>query len=147
MPRRRFDRGFEFWVMSASNMLERISNDVLSEHGLTFRQVQVLGALAMHEGLTQVQLAEAILVERSTVVRILDRMERDGWIERTPSSTDRRVNIIRETEKVDAIWKTIRKCGKEIRKRAVAGLSEAQLDAMSETLEAICENLGGPSLT
>ena len=144
MPKRRFERGFEFWVMSAANTLERAANEIFSQHGLTFRQVQILGTLSLYDDLTQAQLADAILVERSTVVRILDRMERDGWIERVPSPTDRRANIIRETPKADSVWKTIGACGKEIRTRASQGLTAEELEVMSKHLSTICDNLCAP---
>ena len=70
--------------MSAANVLERAANEELSKHGITLRQVQVLGALAIFGEQTQAVLADRLLVESSTLVRILDRMERDGWVERVP---------------------------------------------------------------
>ena len=126
--------------MSAANVLERAANEELSKHGITYRQVQVLGALAMFGEQTQAVLADRLLVESSTLVRILDRMERDGWVERVPSPTDRRAKLVRETEKVEPVWRKIRACGDRIRKRAAEGLEDWELAAVGSVLEKVCGN-------
>ena len=133
----------DFWVLSAANRLERAANEVLGKHGITYRQVQVLGALSRFDGLSQVELSDLLLVERSTLVRILDRMERDGWVERLPAPGDRRKNIIRQTPKVEPVWKTIMACGTEIRQRATRGIPAGDLDRMMDVLSRLCDNLAG----
>src|SRR5690606_1440532 len=113
-----FDKGIGFWVLSAANVLERAANEALTPHGITFRQVQVLGCLACFGELSHSELAERIQVEPSTIVRILDRMERDGWTERVPSPDARPVKRIRTTPNVAPVWKTITDCGERIRQQA-----------------------------
>ena len=62
----------------------------------------MLACLALSGELAQNELAMQLRIEPSTLVRVLDRMERDGWIVRRPSPQDRRKNIIHPTEKVTA---------------------------------------------
>ena len=78
-------------------------------------------------------------IEPSTLVRVLDRIERDGWIVRRPSPQHHRKNIIHD-EKVTQ-WAIIVECGEHMERRATTGLSETQLAALKETLAAIRENL------
>lgn len=137
-----FDKGIGFWVLSAANVLERAANEALAPHGITFRQVQVLGCLAHVGEISQAELAERIQVEPSTIVRILDRMERDGWVERISSPNDRRVKHIRITSNVAPVWKTITECGERIRQQATEGLQEADVAHLIATLQRICSNFG-----
>ena len=48
-------------------------------HGLTLPQCKALVYLATNEGISQVQLAERTDIEPMSLVRILDRMESEGW--------------------------------------------------------------------
>jgi MarR family transcriptional regulator for hemolysin len=48
--------------------------------------------------LTQGELAELALLDKTTMVVTLDHLERAGLAQRTPSPTDRRVRIVRITD-------------------------------------------------
>ncbi len=56
MARTSHEGSFGFWILSAANRLERTANEVLKKHGIIYRQVQVLGAISMHEELSQAEL-------------------------------------------------------------------------------------------
>ena len=57
---------------------------------LTLPQCKVLIYLQRNQGISQVRLASLTETDPMTLVRILDRMERDGWLERKPDPDDRR---------------------------------------------------------
>ncbi|MET2717411.1 MarR family transcriptional regulator [Streptomyces harbinensis] len=54
---------------------------------------------ARHGELTQTQIATAIGLDKTTMVVLTDRLEKDGLAERTPSPSDRRVKILTLTDK------------------------------------------------
>src|SRR5215813_14144982 len=58
--------------------------------GLTLPQCRALLYLSQDEGITQAQLAAVTDIEPMTLVRMLDRMEADGWLERRGNPSDRR---------------------------------------------------------
>jgi DNA-binding MarR family transcriptional regulator len=76
-------------------------------------------------------------------VRILDRMERAGWIERCGAPQDLRKKIVRPTEKVAATWAHIVERGERMETRATAGLSLEELENLKKTLATMRRNLGG----
>jgi MarR family transcriptional regulator for hemolysin len=117
-------------------------NDELAAHGITFRQFEVLAWLSRERELSQSDLAERMRIEAPTLVGVLDRMERDGWIQRIPDDNDRRKKLIRPTDRVMPAWAQMVACGEAVRARATRGLSEEQLIALRETLWSICENMG-----
>lgn len=51
------------------------------------------------EGLPQKELAARMGVEGATLVRLLDAMEADGWVNRSVSPADRRVKIVKNEPK------------------------------------------------
>lgn len=136
-----FENSVSFWVGLTSHIFETALNNELVGTGITLRQVQVLACLALYGDLAQNELAAQLRIEPPTLVRILDRMERDGWIERCESPQDRRKKIIRPTERVTTRWNKIVECGERMEKRATTGLSQTQLKNLKDTLSAIRRNL------
>jgi MarR family transcriptional regulator for hemolysin len=140
-----FSASVGFWVGVTSHVITQALNRELADTGITYRQVQLLASLALKDEVIQTELAEDMRVESSTLVRILDRMERDGWIERHPSPTDRRVKLIRATKKVAPLWKTIVDYGQRVEARATKGLTKKQLELLRDTLAKLRHNLGETS--
>ncbi|MCI0741648.1 MAG: MarR family transcriptional regulator [Gemmataceae bacterium] len=118
----------------------------LAPHGITLRQSQVLGWLALKRELTQAQLCELMRLEPPTLVRILDRMERDGWIRRHADTSDRRKKLIRPTPQVRPVWEQIRGCILRVRARATEGITAKNLQLAREVLTAMHKNLLTPAL-
>lgn len=142
MAKHDFEKSFMLWVRLASHLFSVSFNNELSGTGITLRQAQVLSCLEMKGELAQNEIAAQLQIEPPTIVRILDRMERDGWIERLPSPQDRRKKIIRATKKAASKWNIIVECGCRIEKKAAANLSQSQLDTMKDLLRIVCNNLG-----
>jgi len=137
-----FESSISYWVGLTSHVYEVSLNRELAGTGITIRQVQVLACLALSGEMVQNELGELMRIEPSTLVRILDRMERDCWISREAAPNDRRKKIIVATEKAASKWKKIVECGERMEKRSIVGLSQTQLTNLKETLETIRKNLG-----
>src|SRR4051812_6066760 len=87
----------------------RVSFDRRVKHlGLTHSQWRALGMLRRHPGMSQSQLAERLEIEPITLVRLLDRMEKAGWIARQPNPRDRRANCVVLTAQAQGILKKMR---------------------------------------
>ncbi|MFC0281341.1 MarR family winged helix-turn-helix transcriptional regulator [Falsigemmobacter intermedius] len=72
-------------LMSATaRRLRTIYDRRAAEHGLTLARVRVLLCLRDREGLTQLELAQALQIEAPTLKRQIDALVRDGYLERRP---------------------------------------------------------------
>jgi MarR family transcriptional regulator for hemolysin len=136
-----FENSIGFWVCQASHALQRAFNEELSPQGVTYRQAQVLGCLALEGQLSQTDLAERMRIEPPTLVGILDRMERDGWIRRDGDKTDRRRKFIQPMPAAKPVWTKIVAAAKRVRTRASQGLSAAQLAQLKKLLGVVQANL------
>lgn len=72
------------------NRVSHIEQTLLSEFGLTPAQFDVLSHLATEPGLNQQMLADRLLVSKGNVCGLIDRLERDGYVERRRDPQDRR---------------------------------------------------------
>ena len=70
-----------------------MSAQLVAEHGLTINDYECLLYLAhAEEGrMRRVDLAEQLILTASGVTRLLDGLERAGWVERASCASDRRV--------------------------------------------------------
>jgi MarR family transcriptional regulator for hemolysin len=139
-----FERSVGFWVCQTSHALQRAFNEQLAPAGITFRQAQVLGCLALEERLTQTDLAERLGIEPPTLVGVLDRMERDGWIRRTGDRHDRRRKWIEATAAAQPVWRRVVTAARRVRRRATRGLAAAELAQLQQLLARVRENLQAP---
>ena len=71
---------------------------VLEAHGLTMWGYVVLLALDRSSMRTQAALAAAIGANKTRIIRTLDDLQHDGYIERRPDPDDRRVRLLAITE-------------------------------------------------
>ena len=142
-----FDESVGYWLTLTSQMYQRVFNEDLAPKGITFRQAQVLSYLGIDGPSTQAQLAERIGIEPPTLVGILDRMERDGLINRTSCTVDRRKKWIVPTAAAKPVWNKIAESGHAIRRRATQGLSAGDLVMLRRLLTQIQANLSDGSKT
>jgi len=141
MPQCDFENSVGCWVFATMHGLTRAMNEELAGLGITYRQWEVLAWISIAGELSQCDLAEKMSIEAPTLVGVLDRMERGGWIQRVPDELDRRKKSIRPTERVGSLWTEMAACAHRVTERAVEGLSAEQVDNLRETLAAIRRNL------
>lgn len=143
MLRHDFQDSIPYFVFTAAHAIERAMNEALVGCGITFRQCQMLGMLAAHGSLTQAEVADRMGVEPSSVARLVDRMTRDGWIERRPDPEDRRKNRLVATEKAEPIWGSVREKGLAMRAKATRGFGDGEVAELKRLLRALRDNLAG----
>jgi MarR family transcriptional regulator, transcriptional regulator for hemolysin len=134
-------RHFGFIVKDVYRLWVRLFEQRVPQLGMTFTQCKVLVFLSRNEGTTQAKLAEASDTEPMTLVRVLDRMERDGWIERRPDPADRRAYRLYLKPASAPVLNEVQHIGEKARSEALAGLSGEQREQMTEMLEHVRRNL------
>jgi MarR family transcriptional regulator for hemolysin len=136
-----FEESIGYWLTLATQAFHRAVSEEVAPHGITYRQSLVLAWLALEGELSQAELATKMMVEPPTLVGILDRMERDGWITRNGCPSDRRKKLIRATSAAEPVWEKIAEGGRRVRARAAEGLTEQELETLKQLLERVNRNL------
>jgi MarR family transcriptional regulator for hemolysin len=130
-------RNFGFLVRDVSRLCAKRFERNARGLELTLPQCKVLAHLSRNEGISQARLAELTETDPMTLVRTLDRMQQDGWIERRPDPIDRRAHclFLREAAKpvVDRIWKI----AEQTRSEALSALNQGEREHLIELLERI----------
>ncbi|MDH3716967.1 MAG: MarR family transcriptional regulator [Planctomycetota bacterium] len=140
-----FEESIGYWLTMATQAYHRSLADELAPHGITFRQAQVLGWLALKGDLSQTELARRMMVEPPTLVSILDRMEREGWISRRTCQSDRRRKYVQLNAAAEPGWDRVLESARKIRAQASEGLSDKQAETLKNLLRVVHQNLGTSS--
>src|SRR5262249_37737240 len=83
----------------AGRAVTAIFDQTMAEVGLRGTQFSLLTALRLAGEAPVSRLAELLELDRTTMTRNLEPLERDGLIETDPALADRRVRLVRLTEK------------------------------------------------
>lgn len=97
----------------------------------------VLVIIDANPGLKQSELARAAHLDRSTVVSIIDNLERRGLVERRPAQNDRRSNALFLTGPGTTLLKTLKQRVAEHEKRLVKHLSDDEHAGLLAVLKKI----------
>ena len=95
----------------------------VGELGLTPVSFSVMEVLRQNPGLTQSKLASAIYLDRSSVVPLLDKLEKRGLLSRQASTTDRRNNHLFLSDDGLALLETSKEMVKKHEARISKGLT------------------------
>ena len=114
---------------------------LLEAIGLYRGQPPVLRALWEQDGLTQTQLAERLHVTPATMTKMLQRMEKAGFVMRRPDKQDRRVSRVHLTPAGRAIRAQVQVVWRTMERETFAGLTEAQRASLRRSLKKLRQNL------
>ncbi len=112
----------------------RITKELARRAELTGPQLTVIKMLETVGDLSLSDLSDRIRAQNSTVTGIIDRMEREGLVQRARSTEDRRVVHIRLTDKGEALARDIPVEPMEIFRNALSGLSVTEVRELLKIL-------------
>jgi MarR family transcriptional regulator for hemolysin len=85
--------------------------------------------------MSQRALADLVGVEGPSMVSMLDRLEREGFVTRAPCPTDRRVKLVHLTEAGTTLYQQVREQAQAVRTALLGDIDPDQLKAATELLE------------
>lgn len=113
----------------------------LASHRITSSQWSALRVLWLEDGLSQVELAQRMMVEKASLTPVLAAMAESGFIKRTRNSVDRRKVNIFLTAAGRKLEKQILPLGDKINRQAVRGLSAEETRQLHTLLIKVVKNL------
>jgi DNA-binding MarR family transcriptional regulator len=119
----------------------RLTKDRARAFGLTGPQLTVIKILAQLGDLSLSSLSERIRAQNSTVTGIIDRMEREELVRRERSAEDRRIVLIRLTEKGQRLASEISLEPMEIFRQALESIPRRDVDELFRVLDAVQERV------
>lgn len=110
--------------------------------GLEPRHYALLRAVRAADGQPQQAVADRLQIPPSTMVSLVDHLERQGWLERRPHSADRRTRLLHLTRAGGQILDQAIGLSAQWEQQICAGLSDAERDQLLGLLRRVAANIG-----
>jgi len=121
-------------IASVNRQLEDELSEALRPAGIPVEQARVLGILADGGGHSMSFLAEQVLVEASTLTKMIDRMLAQGLVYRSADPTDRRRILIFATREGKALSRRIGSVASAQQRRILRRLKPADAARLASLL-------------
>lgn len=132
-------RRLKMWVrlLGVTRMAESHLREFLRvNHRTTLPRFDVMAALyRRRDGVTMSELSRMLLVSNGNATTVVDRLEKDGLVRRTPSETDRRTVFVALTPVGLHQFEGLAAGHEAEVTQLFATLSEADLDALTDILK------------
>lgn len=126
-------------------LMEKILVDFLRPFRIStakFNALLIIKHIGGSEGLSQRQIGKRLIVTASNMTRLLDRLEKDGYIERLGQKDDRRINRVRITRKGTDLLDTVWPGYYETVQRITGLLNKEELSQITHVVEKWIHKLG-----
>ncbi len=118
-----------------------VMSKALKEIGMNQNQWRILGILGDKNPSTVTGIARRGVLKMSTLTRMLDRMERDGLVQRSLWKEDKRVVQVKITAKGKRALDKILAVAANVYKKSFEGISDAEAKRLMKTLAKMRDNL------
>lgn len=125
------DEYIGYVLSDVARLIRTVFDRRVRDIGLTRAQWLVLTRLYRRPGASQTELADMLEIDRASAGRMIDRMQRNGWVERRADIEDRRINRLYLTDDARRAHKEMWAIAEATVDDALAPLSESERDQFS----------------
>ncbi|MFD5827893.1 MarR family winged helix-turn-helix transcriptional regulator [Lentzea sp. NPDC060358] len=129
-----------YLLKHATLKLTASTDAALAPLGIDGKDFGALRVLAHREPSSQLQVAQTLGIDRTTMVALLDVLERKGIVTRRPDPADRRRNVVELTEQGLRTYDAAQAAYLEAESAFLAGLSRTAADQLRRTLRTIVQD-------
>ena len=130
-------RRLGYLLMHAQQRMTELTSRALAPFGIDGRELGVLVVIAGHEPGSQLQVAQRLGVDRTTMVALLDTLEAKGLISRHPHAGDRRRNVVELTSAGRDTLRRGAEAGEAAERAFLAPLSPQAAQGLRNSLQAV----------
>lgn len=145
MPNNHFRKGelYSFISGKASTAIARRLQKHFKQNGLdiTIEQWSVLCPLWKQDGMSQQELCHATFRDKPSITRLVDNLEKQKLVKRTPSKTDRRRNLIYLTENAKKLEDLTMELADQTLMEGLSGVDVASIELCKSVLQKVYDNL------
>ena len=131
----------EYIVCHVGLLWRRLINAKIKSLGVSGTEKRILFCVLRNPGCTQVQIASLLDLEPQNIIRVLDKLEQQQWLEKQASPQDRRVKLLYITADGKKIIAQIKKITDELKPHVLNNLDEKKIAMVVGHLSSMRENL------
>jgi DNA-binding MarR family transcriptional regulator len=126
-----------FLLKHATMVLTERTDAALAPLSIDGKEFGALRVLARREPMSQLQVAQTLGIDRTTMVALLDTLERKGIVARHPDPSDRRRNVVELTEQGEAVVDAAETLRRQVEEEFLAPVGAADGERLRRTLRTL----------
>ena len=136
-----FEENIGLLIHDVARLLRVLYDRQMASIGLTRSQWWLLTYLFFKDGINQSELAILMDMEKAPLSRLLDRMEKKGWVIRKNESKDRRTKNIYLSETIKPLISSMRDKAAEYRSESLSILTDKERNKLKDMLQILKKDL------
>ena len=136
-----FEENIGLLIHDVARLLRVLYDRQMASIGLTRSQWWLLTYLFFKDGINQSELAILMDMEKAPLSRLLDRMEKKGWVIRKNENKDRRTKNIYLSESIKPLISSMRDKAAEYRSESLSILTDKELNKLKDILQILKQDL------
>ena len=136
-----FEENIGLLIHDVARLLRVLYDRQMSSIGLTRSQWWLLTYLFFKDGINQSELAILMDMEKAPLSRLLDRMEKKGWVIRKNESKDRRTKNIYLSETIKPLISSMRDKAADYRSESLSILTDKERNKLKDILQILKKDL------
>ena len=136
-----FEENIGLLIHDVARLLRVLYDRQMASIGLTRSQWWLLTYLFFKDGINQSELAILMDLEKAPLSRLLDRMEKKGWVIRKNESKDRRTKNIYLSESIKPLISYMRDKAAEYRSESLSILTDKDRNKLKAILQILKKDL------
>lgn len=136
-----FQNTLSYLIVRVAKAHRNCAHRIMAEAGLHVGQEMILMQLWREDGQTLSQLVERLYVQPATITKMLNRMEKSGFVKRRPDPEDKRAKRIYLTDAARAIQHDILLAWGQLDTQTTQNLSENEQATLHHLLTKILDGL------
>ena len=136
-----FEENIGLLIHDVARLLRVLYDRQMASIGLTRSQWWLLTYLFFKDGINQSELAILMDMEKAPLSRLLDRMEKKGWVIRKNENKDRRTKNIYLSESIKPLISSMRDKAAEYRSESLSILTDKERYKLIAILQILKQDL------
>lgn len=124
-----------YCVNKAAIRIKSIQQEKLNKYKIISAQMGIMRLLQIEGPLSQISLGQSIGIDKATMVKLIDDLENKKWLERSTSTSDRRIKHIELTPKGHEFLKTMGRLCQEAEDEFLHKLTEKERQQFKALLQ------------
>jgi MarR family transcriptional regulator for hemolysin len=128
-------------VLAAKTVQQAFDLELQNRVDVTLAQWRAINIIRLQNGITQREIANKLSLDASSIIPLIDRLERKGLVKRRADTDDRRINRLYLTERTESLLDPMFACAMSVKKILTKDISDDQLKVLQNCLERVTQNL------
>lgn len=129
------NRSIGFKINQTANKLNQQFNHILQDYDIALEQRVTLEIISADKNITQTKISSILGKDKTTICRTLNSLEKKGLITKEENKEDKRVNIIKLTQKAYKVLEDTEEIIQNYRNILSSNLEEEEISALFRILE------------